>query len=65
MKIIDKAAIALAFIALVAPRVFGAEEQGKASATLYKKDLAGNHVINVGYNGFFERNFSRQPSREA
>ena len=43
---------------------WGGEEQGKAAATIYKANLAGNHVINVGFNDFIERNFSHQPSRD-
>ena len=43
---------------------WGGEEQGKATATIYKTDLAGNHVLNVGYNLFIERSFGHQPSRD-
>jgi len=43
---------------------WGGEEQGKATATMYKTGLAGNHVFNIGYNAFIEKNYSRQPSRD-
>src|SRR3982750_1196164 len=45
MKIIDKAALALAFIALVAPRVSAAEEQGKAAKGEEVDDSKGEKTL--------------------
>jgi Carboxypeptidase regulatory-like domain/TonB dependent receptor-like, beta-barrel len=43
---------------------WGGQEQGRAAATIYKTDLAGNHVLNVGFNDFIERNFGHQETRD-
>jgi Carboxypeptidase regulatory-like domain/TonB dependent receptor-like, beta-barrel len=43
---------------------WGGQEQGRATATIYKTDLAGNHVLNLGFNDFIERNFGHQATRD-